>query len=109
MKVYEFGDVVITAFPFVSGGTGKQRPASVLIDTGDADVILAVITSKPHRSAFDVKLLGWQQARLLFPSTVRVHKVLTKEKTTIVGVLGKSTAGDLRNVRTRVQQLWNSL
>jgi mRNA interferase MazF len=107
MKSYAFGDVVLTSFPFASGGAGKQRPALVLVDTGDADIILAVIASKTQRSAQDVKLADWQQAGLLFPSTVRVHKVLTKEKTTIVGVLGKVTPSDLRIVRTSVQQLWN--
>lgn len=109
MKSYSFGDVVLTSFPFASGGAGKQRPALVLVDTGDSDMILAVITSKTQRSAHDVKLADWQQAGLLFPSTVRAHKVLTKEKATIVGLLGRLTAGDLRLVRTSVQQLWSSI
>lgn len=109
MKNYALGDVVLTSFPFASGGAGKQRPALVLIDTGDADMILAVITSKTQRSAYDVKLADWQQAGLLFPSAVRAHKILTKEKTTVVGVLGRLTARDLRLVRTAVQQLWRSI
>ncbi len=99
----------MTFFPFASVGLGKQRPALVLIDTGDADIILAVITGKTHRSAHDVTLADWQQAGLLFPSTVRVHKVLTKEKRTIVGKLGKVTDPDLRTIRTKVHRLWNSL
>lgn len=110
MKKYTFGDVVLTLFPYVSGGYAKQRPALVLIDTGDDDVVLASITSKTfHRSVYDVKLTEWQRAQLLFPSTVRVHKLITQEKTKLAGQLGKITGKDLTNVRAVIEKFWKSL
>ena len=107
MKKYTFGDVVLTVFPYVSGGTAKQRPALVLRDTGDDDMIIALITSKTFRhSTYDVKITDWQQAKLLFPSTVRVHKILTQEKSGLLGQLGKITPRDITSVQSAVQKLW---
>ncbi len=35
------GDLVLADFPFTTSGPGKPRPALVVLDTGDADVVLA--------------------------------------------------------------------
>jgi len=43
MTNYNFGDVVLVAFP--THGTLKKRPALVVLDTGDADIVLAPITT----------------------------------------------------------------
>ena len=41
------GDLVLVDFPFTTGGPGKPRPALVVLDTGDADVVLARVTTQP--------------------------------------------------------------
>ena len=76
MTSYRPGDVVLLLYPFASGQGRKQRPALVLLDTGDADVVVTRITSSLGRGGFDVELAEWQQAGLLAPSLVRVHKLL---------------------------------
>jgi mRNA interferase MazF len=37
---YQPGDLVLVAFPFTGGGS-KVRPALVLLDTGDDDILVA--------------------------------------------------------------------
>ena len=74
---YQAGDVVLVDFPFTVSGQGKPRPALVILDTGDADVLLARVTTQSRATSFDVALAGWAQAGLLAPSIVRLHKLET--------------------------------
>lgn len=106
MKTFTRGEVVLTSFPFTGDSGAKQRPALVLVDTGDNDCILAVITSQVRVGSYDIKLTSWKKAKLLFPSIVRVHKVYTKEKSTIIGTLGQLAKSDLYNVQRAVKKLW---
>ncbi len=54
-------------------------------------------------------LAEWQQAQLLLPSVVRVHKIATLEKRLVERELGALTAIDWAQVRTKVLQLWTSI
>jgi mRNA interferase MazF len=67
MIKYQIGDVLLVDFPFTASGPGKPRPALVILDTGDADVMLARVTTQARGSQFDVPILAWQQAGLLAP------------------------------------------
>jgi mRNA interferase MazF len=46
MTTYEFGDVVLVAFPQSGTTARKRRPALVVLDIGDADIVLAPITTR---------------------------------------------------------------
>jgi mRNA-degrading endonuclease toxin of MazEF toxin-antitoxin module len=46
MTNYEFGDVVLVDFPQSGIDETKRRPALVVLDIGDADVVLAPITTR---------------------------------------------------------------
>jgi mRNA interferase MazF len=86
-------------------GPGKPRPALVILDTGDADVVLARVTTQARATAYDVPLAGWQTAGLLAPSVVRLHKLATLVKTRIRKHLGTLDANDHQQVATVLQQL----
>lgn len=81
-------------FPYTQGVGGKQRPALVLLDAGDDDLVLARVTSQADVSAFDVALKDWQAAGLLLPSWVRLHKLATLEKRLVKRQLGQLTLLD---------------
>jgi mRNA interferase MazF len=68
MTNYQAGELLLVDFPLTTTGTGKPRPALVVLDSGDADVLLARVTTQSHNSPFDVPILAWQQAGLLAPS-----------------------------------------
>ena len=109
MKSYRSGEVILLSFPFSDATGAKQRPALVLLDTGDEDLIVARVTSQMAQTIFDVELADWQQAGLLLPSVVRVHKVATLEKNLVERRLGTLTHSDWAQVQAKVQQLWSSL
>jgi mRNA interferase MazF len=84
---------------------GKQRPALVIADTGDADVLLARITTQLHSDAFDVKVNDWKISGLLAPSVVRLHKLATIEKRLISRQMGTLTPSDRHAVAAAIRSL----
>ena len=106
MESYQTGEVILLLFPFSDTAGSRRRPALVLLDTGDEDIIVARITSQIARSEFDVELTDWQPAGLRLPSVVRVHKIATLEKALVERKLGILTPRDWAQVQARTQQLW---
>jgi mRNA interferase MazF len=106
MLNYQPGEVLLLSFPFVDGVSSKRRPALVLIDVEDEDIIVARITSQVTKMIFDVELAEWEKAGLRLPSFVRVNKVATLEKRLIESKLGKLTNNDRAKVQSKIQQLW---
>ena len=46
MMTYKFGEIVLVEFPQSGIVQRKKRPALVVLDIGDADVVLAPITTR---------------------------------------------------------------
>jgi mRNA interferase MazF len=104
MTNYQRGDLLLVDFPFVHAGKAKQRPALVVADTGDNDVVLARVTTQSQGSAFDVAIANWKAAGLLAPSVVRLHKLATIDKSLVQRRLGKLTGNDRTNVAAAITQ-----
>ena len=109
MNHYSAGDILLLSFPFTDVTAAKRRPALALMDTGDEDIVVVRVTSQPPQTSFDIELLDWKKAGLLFPSVARIHKVATLEKQLVERKLGKLTRRDWNNVRVIIRQLWSSL
>lgn len=77
----------------------KRRPALVLLDSGDDDLLLARITTQYSNSPFDYELKDWIKAGLRAPSFVRLHKLATLEKKLIEKEFGHLTAADRQHVQ----------
>ena len=106
---YQSGEVLLLSFPFADATGARRRPALVLLDTGDADIVVVRVTSQIVRTVFDVELVEWQQAGLLLPSVVRTHKMATLEKRLVERRLGTLTSNDWAQVCARIQQLWAAI
>ena len=106
---YQSGAVLLLLFAFADAAGARRRPALVLLDTGDADIVVARVTSQTVRPVFDVELVEWQHAGLLLPSVVRVHKVATLEKRLVERRLGTLTSNDWVQVCVKIQQLWAAI
>ncbi|HLN33048.1 MAG TPA: type II toxin-antitoxin system PemK/MazF family toxin [Gemmataceae bacterium] len=102
---YQAGDIVLVDFPFTVSGPGKPRPALVILDAGDADVLLARVTTQLRTTSYDISLAGWQQAGLLAPSVVRLHKLATLAKSRIQRHLGRLETNDHQQVATILQKI----
>jgi len=103
MTNYNIGEVVLVAFPQQLGI--KKRPALVILDIGDADVVLAPITTTKRTASGDYELRNWSESGLLKKSWVRLAKVSCLEKSAIVHSLGLISNHDL----SRLIDIWKNL
>jgi mRNA interferase MazF len=106
MTNYQPGDIVLVTFPYVGGRGGKVRPGLVVADTGDADIVVARITTQAIFCPQDIPISDWQGAGLLGASVVRVHKLATVEKVLVQRVVGQLTAADRQTVGAALHQLF---
>jgi len=97
-----FGDIWVCRFPFTSGQGAKARPVLVILDLG-MDCLVCRITSVSHYEQLDYSPADWQRAGLDRPSTIRVTRLVTIEKTVLRSRLGRLSEADREAVRT----LWN--
>jgi mRNA interferase MazF len=68
MTSYNFGDIVLIGFPHTDLQSISKRPAIVLYDSGDQDVLLARITTQEYTTETDYRILDWQKSGLLAES-----------------------------------------
>lgn len=89
MDKLKFGDIVLLKFPFTDRHTFKKRPALVINDYNDGDIIVCRITSKIYNTKRDVYIENWEKSGLKLASVIRVHKIATLEKDMFEIVMGK--------------------
>ena len=89
------GQILLLFLRFFDGDGAKRRPVLVVHDFGDADILVVPITSHAARGPGDMTVRNWAGAGLRLPSTVRVEKLATIEKSCVVRVLGTLAEEDL--------------
>jgi mRNA interferase MazF len=102
---YEFGDVLPVQFPQSGTTARKQRPGIVILDIGDADLVIAPVTSQVRKQAGDLAVKTLQGTGLVRSSWVRLAKVATLLKTDVKRTMGRATDSD----RARIAGAWTSL
>ncbi len=101
MDKLQFGDIVLLKFPFTDAVTFKKRPALVLNDIGDGDLLVCRITSQLYETPFDLSVTDWKKCGLKLPSVIRIHKVATLEKEMVDEIIGK--IGDKMKDQVRIR------
>lgn len=89
MSKLNFGDIVLLKFPFTDGRSFKRRPALIINDFSDGDIIVCRITSQIYETHYDVLLENWEKCGLKLPSVIRVHKLATLEKELVEALMGR--------------------
>ena len=89
MDTIETGNIVLLKFPFADSVNYKRRPALILKDLEDGDILVCRITSKIYKTEYDIYLDDWLKFGLKLPSVVRVHKMATLEKDMVETIMGK--------------------
>lgn len=107
--MYQFGEIVLLAFPFTDSAAVKKRPALVLLDTGDGDVLVARLTTQSFPSLYEIALTDWNTAGLLAPSFAKINKLATLETSLVERKLGKLADADLALVREKLRLLFENL
>jgi mRNA interferase MazF len=105
MNKIETGAIVLLKFPFADGISYKLRPALVLKDLEDGDMLVCRITSKIYKSKYDIYLDNWLKFGLKLPSVVRIHKMATLEKDMIETVMGRID----ETILDKVKMLYRSI
>lgn len=107
MTSYEFGDVVLVHFPQSGTSAKKQRPGIVILDIGDADLVIAPVTSKARTQAGDITVIDLSPTGLIRSSWVRLAKAATLLKSDVVRQLGRLTPSERKSISHSWQQLFN--
>ena len=89
MDKLNFGDIVLLKFPFTDGKSYKRRPALIINDYDDGDLIVCRITSQIYETTNDVNINNWEKSGLRLPSVIRVHKLATLEKDLVEVKMGQ--------------------
>ncbi len=89
MNRFNFGDIVLLKFPFTDSKSFKRRPALIINDLNDGDIIVCRITSQIYKTQNDVIIDDWKESGLKLPSVIRVHKIATLEKDMVDLSMGK--------------------
>ncbi len=105
---YHPGDLILIAFPFSSGVKTKRRPTLIILDTGDADVVVARVTTRLYRTSFDMALVDWSDAGLLAASVVRLHKVVTLERKLVEQRMGTVSAADCAAIASVLTSMYGN-
>ncbi len=109
MQTFRPGEVILLDYPYSNFEETKRRPALVLLDSRDEDIVIARITSRPYSESFDVQVHDWKQAGLMVPSVVRVNKILTVAKHLVEQQIGKLSDADWSKTTQALQRLWREL
>lgn len=96
---YKLGDIVLITFPFVESNTSKNRPALVLLDTDDNDIVASRITSQLHKDIYTFEINEWKICGLLLPSAVKLNKIATISKSHIYLKLGGLLDQDIAEIK----------
>ena len=108
MTTFKAGDVVSVEFPFSDFQNSKRRPGLVLVG-GEADLMVARITTHPPREPSDVALKLWSETGLPCASTVRLTKLAAIDCRLVHHKIGRLRPDDARAVLQAWQQMSNSL
>ncbi len=109
---YRRGRVVVVSVTFGDQAGAKLRPAIVVSPESFhrklRDVIICPVSSQPRYFAKpgpgDRPLAKWKAAGLRHPSTVRISKIVTVEKSLIRRPLGSLVAEDLHSVDSALRE-----
>jgi mRNA interferase MazF len=105
MTSYNFGDIVLIGFPHTDLQGISKRPAIVLYDSGDQDVLLARITTQEYTTETDYKILDWQKSGLLAESYIRLGKQATIEKRYILKQLGTLLVLEINSLKIMLRKM----
>lgn len=107
MDRLNFGDIVLLKFPFTDGISYKRRPAFIINDFNDGDVIVCRITSQLYETPYDIYLNNWESYGLKLPSVLRIHKLATLEKGLVEAKMGKVDDSTIDTIRKVFNKLVN--
>jgi len=84
-----------------------MRPAMVIMDTGDEDIIVARITSQKRNTENEVEINRWKSKGLLMASYVRLSKIATLNRRDIRKKISRMDEEDIIKAKMILKKLMN--
>ncbi|OSS41403.1 hypothetical protein DESAMIL20_956 [Desulfurella amilsii] len=106
MMKYAFGDVVVVSFPFTNLDKTIRRPALVLIDTGDEDIVVARITTHKHNEEMELEIENYREKGLLLSSFVRFNKIATLNRKDMYKKIGELSPSEVKKARKILRKMF---
>ncbi|HRE41848.1 MAG TPA: type II toxin-antitoxin system PemK/MazF family toxin [Ignavibacteria bacterium] len=106
MNEYKFGDVVLIEFPLTNSREIKKRPALVLADSMDDDILVCKITGQLYDTNFDILVKEYTSIGLKIASVIRIHKLATLEKSLVSKKFGNLNENMKNNVSQKLKLLF---
>ena len=112
---YKTFDVLLVDFPFSDLAIAKKRPALVLSHIPATKhyglIILAMISSNIEAKSItgDILIKHWQEAGLLYPSRLRIAKLVTADSTLVLKKLGQLEKADRTTVQKAFRKVFSVL
>lgn len=107
MNRLSFGDIALLKFPFTDNKTYKRRPALIINDFDDGDIVVCRITSQIYKTKNDIFIDDWEKSGLKLPSVIRIHKLATLEKDMveiIMGQIDETTKNKIRKIISKLTE-----
>lgn len=105
---YRPGTVVVLSIgPSISGRLPEHRPAVILFDAGDSEIVVLPATTQGARSEYDIAIAEWHRAGFKEACWVRVNKPQTVDKRLVSKKPGSLVQQDWSKVRAALGQLFS--
>lgn len=104
MERFVKGQVVVIPFPFSDLSNSKKRPALVLANQIDEDILLCQITSKDIKDQFGIRLLSshFIDGELPLESVIRPNRIFKAHASLIEYVAGRINTVKMRQARDQI-------
>ncbi|MBE7549006.1 hypothetical protein KsCSTR_25750 [Candidatus Kuenenia stuttgartiensis] len=106
MTTYNFGEIILVRFPHTDLQDISKRPALILYDSGDQDILIARITTQEYTTGTDYKIVEWKSCGLLVESFIRISKQATIEKKYVIKPLGTLAEAELNAVKSIIKNMF---
>src|SRR3989344_7812639 len=105
MERFVVGDIVVVPFPFTDLSSTRKRPALVLPNLEDDDIVICEITSVMRKDAYVVPLENkdLESGKLRTDSIIRPNRILTIAKNKINYKFGKIKDSKLQEVLEKIK------
>jgi mRNA interferase MazF len=102
------GEIVVLPFPQSNLQLGKRRPALVVAEVSDDDLILCQITSQVHRDSYSVSLdkSDFQSGQLNVKSYIRPNRLFTVEQSVILYSAAHVTPAKMNETKAKLRALF---
>jgi len=103
------GDIVLIPFPFTDLSGQKVRPALILYtEKKGEDCIVAFLSSIKSKGLhyFDLPIVSSNHNGLKINSLLKINKIATLEKKTILGQLGRLESSYMTEVNKKLRRLF---